>query len=76
MARLPVARRIIAVMVVALWSFFVLLSVATYRLWPEYAAHVYDVLNDIVNVPFGIIIAFYFAAHVVRAWPNKKQEGG
>ena len=66
------ARRMIAVIVVILWAFLILAGVAVYKLDAGYSMFIFDTLRDVVNAPFSIIIGFYFAAHVVRAWTQKK----
>ena len=62
------ARRFIALIVVALWSLMILMGVLTWRLDERYSVFIFDTLRDIVNAPFMIIIGFYFAAHVVRSF--------
>ncbi|MGW8181544.1 MAG: hypothetical protein ACWGQW_22675, partial [bacterium] len=39
----------------------------------SYAVWLFKVLKDLVDTPFSIVLAFYFAAHVVRAWNEGKQ---
>jgi len=66
-----VARRVIAYMIVALWSFMVVLGVGLELMnATTKSEYVFNVLKNIVNYPFMLIIGFYFAAHMVRA--NKK----
>ena len=62
------ARRYIAYMIVGLWTYFVVLAVHL-RLfgYKEQADYIFEMLNDVVHWPFVTIIAFYFAAHVVRS---------
>ena len=66
------ARRLIALVVVLLWALLIILGVAVYKLDPGYSMFIFDTLRDVVNMPFQIIIGFYFAAHVVRAWQTGK----
>ena len=66
------ARRFIAFAVVALWCFLILLGVVAWQWNTSYADFVFATLTDIVAVPFGIIIGFYFAAHIVRGWQQGK----
>ncbi len=66
------ARRLIAVIVVLLWAMLILLGVALYKFDPAYSDFIFSTLKDVVNTPFGIIIGFYFAAHLARAWNNGK----
>lgn len=64
-----VARRAIAIMVVALWMFLILLGVGMEMLGAHgISKFIFDTLTENVNTPFGIIIGFYFAAHVVRGF--------
>lgn len=76
-----VSRRFIAIVVTLLWAFLVLLGIAAYMvaylLTPEGAEvnaqmsqFIFSVLTDVVMVPFAGIMAFYFAAHVVRQYQN------
>ena len=68
------SRRLIAVAVVGLWAFLVIIATAVYRFDPDYGQFVFEVIDENVNLPFGIIIGFYFAAHVIRQLPgNGKQ---
>jgi len=62
------ARRLIALVVVMLWGFLILFGVVMWKVDPAYSAFVFSTLDNIVNVPFMIIIGFYFAAQVGRAW--------
>lgn len=65
------ARRYIAMFVVALWTFLVLLAVLAWQWNTEYSRFIFQVLKDSVGTPFAIIIGFYFAAHVARQLPKK-----
>lgn len=67
------ARRLIAMAVVGLWALLIIMAVAFYKFDPGYSQFVFDVIDQNVNVPFGIIIGFYFAAHVIRQLPGKKE---
>jgi hypothetical protein len=62
------ARRLIAMIVVLLWAALILAGVAVYRFDMTYSEYVFRVLNDVVMNPFLMIMGFYFAAHVVRAF--------
>ena len=66
------ARRLIAMLVVVLWALLVVLAVLVYKLDANYSQFVFQTLKDNVNTPFSIIIGFYFAAHLARAWQDKK----
>lgn len=65
------ARRFITYIIVSVWTYLVMLGIHL-RLfgYKEQADYVFKMLNDVVHWPFITIIAFYFAAHVVRT--NKK----
>ena len=66
------ARRMIAVIVVLLWSTLIVLAVAVQPWMPEWSNRIFHILEDAVNTPFSIIIGFYFAAHLARAWKGGK----
>lgn len=66
------ARRFIALVVVLLWGFLILLGVGLWKVDAAYSAFVFSTLDNIVNVPFMIIVGFYFAAHVARSWLQEK----
>lgn len=79
------ARRLIAIVIVALWALLILVGVAArgLEMYLEtapaegeqlFSAFVFTVLTDVVMTPFGIVLGFYFAAHVVRAWQTGKPE--
>lgn len=65
------SRRLIAVIVVALWAFMILLGLAVHPFNETYSERIFYTLQDVVNTPFSIIIGFYFAAHLARAWNSK-----
>ena len=62
------ARRYITYLVVGLWTYLIVLMVHLhlfgYKLQAEY---IFKVLTDVIGVPFAIIMAFYYAANIVRA---------
>lgn len=62
------ARRLIALVVVLLWALLILLGIALWKVDPAYSAFIFSTLDNIVNAPFLMIMAFYFAAHIVRTW--------
>lgn len=65
------ARRIIAIGVVSLWILLVL-AACIVRIWSEEGSNfLFNVLKDIVNTPFMIIIGFYFAAQIIDRFKNK-----
>jgi hypothetical protein len=66
------ARRLIAMVVVALWALLILLGVLLFRLDPGWSAFVFSTLDNIVNAPFLMIMGFYFLTHAVRAYQNGK----
>jgi hypothetical protein len=62
-----VSRRLIAVIVTALWSALIVTGVIAKSLGSvEVSTFIFDTLKDNVNLPFSIIIGFYFAAHVAN----------
>ena len=66
------ARRLIAFIVVALWALLVLIAVMVYKLDAGFSGFVFSTLHENVNTPFSIIIGFYFAAHLARAWKDNE----
>ncbi len=66
------ARRFIAIIVVFLWALLVLLAVVVHPWMPAWSDIIFSILEDVVNTPFSIIIVFYFAAHLARAWNKGK----
>lgn len=62
------ARRLIAVIVVCLWSALVVFGVAIRWISYDLSDFVFRVLVDIVMQPFTIVIGFYFLTHAVRAY--------
>jgi len=72
-----VARRIIALIVTALWAFLVLLAVLVHFIEPAhgdgaFSNFIFKTLSENVNTPFSIIIGFYFAAHILRGLKSDK----
>ena len=59
-----VARRVIAFIVSGIWGFLNLLAVALYFLSEPASQFVFKVINENINVPFMIVVGFYFAAHI------------
>ena len=62
------ARRYVAMVVVGLWGALVVVMVVAYFLSREFSEFVFEVLTDVVMVPFSIIIGFYFLTHTVRSF--------
>lgn len=63
-----VSRRVIAVIIVALWAALIMLGVLLQLVgWTKDAEFIFQTLSELVNEPFMIVIGFYFLAHVVRA---------
>jgi ABC-type transport system involved in cytochrome c biogenesis permease subunit len=59
------ARRVIAFGVVGLWILIIVIACFA-RIWSVDASNfLFQVLTDIVSLPFTVIIGFYFAAHMV-----------
>ena len=64
-----IARRVISFIVSGVWAVIVLMMVvAGYfdRGENSFSVYLKSVLVDVVNEPFGYIIMFYFAAHIVK----------
>lgn len=79
------ARRLIAMVIVILWALLVLVGVAARaaEVWlgvsvgegeQLFSEFVFTVLAEVVMNPFLMVMGFYFAAHVVRAWQTGKPE--
>ncbi len=69
------ARRVIAVMVVSLWTVLILAGVIAFLFkLTEFSEFVFKVLTEAVMMPFSIIIGFYFLTHTVRAFQKPKKE--
>ena len=66
------ARRLIAICVVSLWIALVVFSVAIYRIDEGWSLYAFDTMTDVVLNPFLMVMGFYYAAHVVRAWQGEK----
>lgn len=62
-----VARRAIALLIVGLWAVLVLIGVLAWPVSEAFSTHVFRVLDEVVNQPASIIVAFYFLTHVVRS---------
>ncbi len=62
-----VARRAIALLIVGLWAVLVLIGVLAWPVSEAFSTHVFRVLDEVVNQPASLIVAFYFLTHVVRS---------
>ena len=62
------ARRLIALVVVLLWSSLIIAGVVLWKLDREYSNFIFETLLSVVAEPFLLIMGFYYGAHVVRAW--------
>lgn len=63
-----IARRVIAFIVSGLWAFLIIISVVAGLISgkdSESVKFLFEIMKDIVNPPFMIILGFYFLAHVV-----------
>jgi len=60
-----VARRVIAFIISGLWGALNLIAVALYFISEPASQFVFKVIESNINVPFMIVVGFYFAAHVV-----------
>ena len=80
-----VSRRFIAIVVTLLWAFLIVYAVIAftiqYAIMPEgasvenfgVAAFTFNMLKDVVAIPFAGIMTFYFAAHVIRGFNESKK---
>jgi hypothetical protein len=62
-----IARRIIALIVTALWALLVLAGVIVDQFDNQRADYIFNTLTDIVNPPFMIIAGFYFLKHIAAS---------
>jgi len=60
-----IARRVIAFIISGIWGFLNLLAVALYFISEPASEFIFKVISSNINVPFMIVVGFYFAAHVV-----------
>lgn len=60
------ARRIIAFLLVGLWTFLTLLAALVWPFSSEYSDFLFEVVRDSVMNPVNIIIGFYFLTHAVK----------
>lgn len=65
------ARRFIAIVVVLLWAALIIGGILIRWINYELSDYIYRILTDVVAVPFGIVIGFYFLTHVARAFQKK-----
>lgn len=62
------ARRLIALVVVLLWSLLIVAGVVLWKVDKAYSDFIFETLVEVVADPFLLIMGFYYGAHVVRAW--------
>jgi len=67
------ARRLIAIMVVGVWTWLIVMGALFYPWLPDYSLFMFETIKNVVNTPFSIIIGFYFATHLARAWQSGKK---
>ena len=60
-----IARRVIAFAITGLWAILNLLAVALWFISEPASKFIFEVLKENINVPFMIVVGFYFAAHIV-----------
>ena len=66
-----VSRRIIAVIVVAIWALLIVVGVTAQGFGNEtFATYIFNTLSENVNPILMVIVGFYFLKHIVSA--NKK----
>lgn len=63
-----IARRFIALLVTYLWVGTCLVALVQLIWWRDKFDMTLQFMSEVVNVPFGIIIGFYFLTHTVRAY--------
>ncbi|MCU7840867.1 MAG: hypothetical protein KZQ94_15995 [Candidatus Thiodiazotropha sp. (ex Troendleina suluensis)] len=66
------ARRLLAIMFVGVFLFFLLLIAFLYMVGADFmAAKIFGLVNGELSTPVSIIIAFYFTSGMVRDFRNK-----
>jgi len=61
-----IARRVIAITITGLWAFSVVLAIGLYLAGgTEQAKFIFGVLSEIINVPFVVVIGFYYAKRMI-----------
>lgn len=68
------ARRFIAIAVTLLWCAMLIVAIVAWPLSPEYSNYILGLLTQVVAVPFAGIMAFYFAAHLTRAFRKDSEK--
>ncbi len=69
------SRRIIAWIIVSIWSINVITIVLLFLFgYMEKAEQLMKVMDNLINPPFEIIMGFYFLAHAIRTFFNNKQK--
>lgn len=66
-----VSRRLIAVMVTALWVFSVLLYIGLQLFFPDMATPIFQTISSVINPPFMLVIGFYFAKRIVEGFKGR-----
>ncbi len=66
-----VARRLIALILVALFAGLILLGVLAWPWAPEWSAYIFQTVRDLLVMPVGVIVGFYFAKQIVTEWKGK-----
>ncbi len=62
------ARRVIALMVVGVYLFLILFAVAVLPFIPKWSEMIFVILRETLMKPFLLVIGFYFATHLLRAY--------
>ena len=70
------ARRLIALVVTAIWALILLVGLVAYPFNTGFSEFAFNTLDEVVNQPFSIIIGFYFLSHITRQFrkPDKGKD--
>lgn len=62
-----IARRFIALIVVAVWAIAVILMFIFNQMFPDWYIEAKKIMDDNINDPFLVVLGFYFLKHAVSA---------
>lgn len=63
-----IARRVIAITIVVAWVFNIELAIGLYAFGAtDIATFVFNIVKDVLTLPFTIVVGFYFAKQIVTS---------
>ena len=63
-----ISRRIVATSITAMWMLCILVALSANAIgWSEYADYALNMLSEVVNPPFMIVVGFYFLKAVATS---------